>query len=87
MPRLQVSEISTGKTNVLERGMLNQHQTQLRTAQKTDMNKVATGDSTCQQEMESSMSLAYMSNVLKSSSRGSSSPSPFPYNTLVLVAH
>jgi hypothetical protein len=58
MPRLQVSEMSTGQTNVLEQDLLDRHRTQLSTAQKT-------GDSTCQQEMESSMSLARMSNDIK----------------------
>jgi len=39
MLKLHVSEMSTGQTNVLERGMPNQHRTQLSTAQKANMKK------------------------------------------------
>lgn len=37
MRRLQVSEMSTKQTNVLEQGMLEQYQTQLSTTQKANM--------------------------------------------------
>jgi hypothetical protein len=37
MPRSQVSEMSAGQKNVLEQSVLDQHRTQLSTAQKTEI--------------------------------------------------